>query len=179
MKQPSRWVLAGLLLGSFYAAPFGAEESGDDPAVAEVRERVDELFASVVDEDVQAIDEVTCLEDLLTAQLRREEALRLVADAADPVLVEERRGAARAAVVGFVERLLDEGDEIESIDTSRIELFDGGGEVDERLVGESGDEVEITASGVVGVQMAGLPRAVDLGVYRLDERWCLDPLSMQ
>lgn len=180
MKQPMRWVLAGLLLGSFCAAPLGAEESGDDPTPAEVRERIDQLFESVAAADVPSIDEATCLEDLLQAQLRREEALSLVADAADPVLVEERTSAARGLVVGFVERLLDEGNEIESIDASRVALVDEGDEEGERLVAESGeDEIEITASGVVGVKMVSLAQEVDLGVYRLEDRWCLDPLSMQ
>ena len=179
MKRPLGWILAGLLMGSLCVAPLRAEESGDDPTPAEVRERVDLLFAAVADGDLPGIDEATCLEDILAARLRREEALSLVADADDPVLVDERMAAAREAVVGFVDRLLDESDQIDSIDTSRIELFDAGGEQGEMLVGTSGDEVEITASGVVGVRMVGLAGEVDLGVYRLEDRWCLDPLSMQ
>lgn len=179
MQQSPRWLLAGLLLGSLCAAPLPAAEGEEDPTPAEVRARVDQLLSSVVDGDVAALDEVTCLRDLLHAQLRREEALGLVADAADPALVAEREDAARTAVVAFVDRLLDEGDELAAVDTSRLELFDGGGEEAERLVDASGDEVEITASGVVAVRMMGVEAEVDLGVYRLADRWCLDPLSMQ
>lgn len=158
-------------------------QQGDPEPVPELLAGVTALFESVFAEDDRGIDDATCLPELLQAQLDREAALRLIADPAAPDLIAARSQAAREKVVDFVERLFDRGDAVESVDTARIAFtdLDTAGPVTEpeTVADAEGVEQEITASGLLGIKMVGLPRAVDVSVYRLGDRWCVDPLSMQ
>jgi len=150
-----------------------------DETALELRLLVDQLVESVLLDEVATFDEVTCLEDLLHDQLLREQALGLVPDAEDPVLVDERKRAARSTAYEFIERLLDKGEQIELVDVSRVKFFSSSGEPDEMVLGEGEQDLAITAAGVLGVKMLASPRPVDIDVRRLRDRWCLNSLSMQ
>ncbi len=156
-----------------------AQAATVDETALELRLLVDHLVESVLEDSPAIFDEVTCLDDLLHDQLLREQALGLVPDAEDPVLVEDRKDAARLAAYEFVERLLDKGQQVELVDVSRVELFDVTGEPDEMVSGEEEEDLAITAAGVLGVKMLSSPRPVDIDVRRLRDRWCLNSLSMQ
>lgn len=176
MKKGTHWIL-GLLVVVLVTTPVPAQESPGEPKL-ELRQRVDLLFASVLGEDAALLDEVTCLDSLLGTQLRREAALGLIPDAADPRLVAERKKAVRDGVIAFVEHLAEEGGQIVAVDDSRLGVFAASNVEGEGIVETDGTETEITATGLLGLEMTDLERPVDLSVFRLGDRWCLDPLSI-
>lgn len=169
------FLLPVLLLGSSAAAQ---AQGGQGQTVRELRERVGLLLAGVDERDAAKVDEATCLADALHAHMSREEALGLIADAGDPALVEERRREVRTSIYAFVDRLSRRGRALLSVEASRIALFGDESEV-ETLPGPQGEQRPISAAGTMGVRIEGMPHRADISVYRLGERWCLDPLSMQ
>lgn len=174
----ARGAVLFFLLTAVPAAVLRAETAGEQTE-AELLTLFDQVVASVLAGDDAGLDAATCLGDMIHATLAREEALGLVPDARDPNLLAERQADARAAVYAFVERLLETGQAIERTDVSRVELFVAPDESGETLRGEGEEELEITASGVFGIQMLSSQRMVDIDVVRLRDRWCIDPLSMQ
>lgn len=153
-------------------------EAGGGETQVELRILVEGLVGSVRASDDAGVDAATCLNDMVHAQLKREQALGLISNPQEPSLVTERRSAVRAAVYAFVERLLQKGRQVESIDASGIDLFSEE-ENGEMLLGEGDEELEITAAGVLRVKMLTSERPVDIDVSRLRDLWCLNPLSMQ
>lgn len=167
-----------LLLATVSAGLVRAEVAGDETN-ATLRALFDQLVASVGAGDEAGLDDATCLEDVVRARLAREEALGLVPDAQDPTLVAKRKEEARTGVRAFVERLLESGGDVRATDVSRVQLFTNPDEPVETLSAAEGEERAITGSGVLGIEMAESQRMIDVDVLRLDERWCLNPLSMQ
>ncbi|MEM8994197.1 MAG: hypothetical protein AAGF23_05330 [Acidobacteriota bacterium] len=160
-------------------APVSAQDgAGPDPMEVELWQQLEILVVSVLDDDTAALDQATCLADLVQVQLEREEALGLVPDAFEATLVEARRAQARERATTYVLELIETGDQVEAIDISRIQAFDAS-EPTESLATEGPRSLPITASGIIGVDLLDLPRRIDLSVYRLGaDRWCFDPLSM-
>ncbi|MEO1086951.1 MAG: hypothetical protein AAFY88_22170 [Acidobacteriota bacterium] len=161
-------------------APASAMDGGvePDPMAAKLWQQLEILVVSVLDDDTAALDQATCLADLVQVQLEREEALGLVPDAFDPTLMEARQAQARKRARTYVLELIETGDQVEAIETSRIQVFDAS-EPAETLATEGPRSLPITASGILGVDLLDLPRQIDLSVYRLGaDRWCFDPLSM-
>ena len=156
----------------------GGTGGGGGQTANELRELVDLVFAGVDERDEAKVDQATCLAEAVAARLQREEALGLIADAGDPDVAEERRLEALASVYAFVGRLSQQGRRLLALDASRVAVFDSESEA-ETLPGPQGEEQIITAAGTLGVRIEGMPHDADVEVYRLGERWCLDPLSMQ
>lgn len=170
--------LCALLASPLAAQPVDGP-ADPDALAAELWERLDLLARSVIEQDTAGLDDAVCLEDLLHARLVREEALGLVVDAADPALVQARRAQVREDVREHVARLIDEGEQVVAIDIGRVDLpGPGAGGEEESLSGEGAEELAITGAGLLGLEMQGLDRSVDLGLFRLRDRWCFDPFSM-
>ncbi|MEM1178274.1 MAG: hypothetical protein AAGM22_08025 [Acidobacteriota bacterium] len=168
---PGRVASLALLLAAALAvaaAPASAQDGGADPVPmeAELWQQLENLVVSVLDDDSAALDEATCLADLVQVQLQREEALGLVPDAFDSNLVEARRAKARARARAYVLELIETGDQVEAIEISRIQAFDAS-EPAETLAAQGPRSLPITASGILGVDLLDLPRRIDLSVYRL------------
>lgn len=178
MRKSSRPVPIFFVLAIVLAAGVWSEPI-DEQAETELLAVVEQLFVGVVDGDDAGLDAATCVGDLVSAQLEREQALGLIADAREPELIGQREDRAREAAQAFVERLLERGQQIEFIDVSRIELLPSEEEGAEMLRGEGEEELEITATGILGLKMLTMQRTVDIEVSRLGARWCIDPLSMQ
>jgi len=137
------------------------------------------LFEGVDEKDDAKVEEATCLLEAIRTHMEREEALGLIDDAEDPILVDERRGEVRDLVYTFVERLSQRGRRLLAVSAARVLLFGDGEPGLESQVDQQGDNQPITASGIVGLRVQGMPREADVHVYRLGDRWCLNPLSMQ
>jgi hypothetical protein len=174
----ARGAILCLLLAAVAVGGVRAEVAGE-PTNTELRALFDQLAESAVAGDDAGVDAATCLDDLVRAQLAREEALGLVPDAGDPAMVAKRKEDARAGVRAFIGRLLESGGDVERTDVSRIQLFTDPDEPVEALSGEGQGALEITGSGILGIEMLGSQRMIDIDVLRLGERWCLNPLSMQ
>lgn len=177
-------ILLVVLLGAVPGLGGAPAAEAQEPTVGEaeeLRDLVEELFASAEAGDDAAIDRITCLGDLLHARLEREEALGLVADAEAPELVEARREEARSGVYAFVAGLRERGGEIESVDVSRVAVssLDASQGDGETVAGEEEEELAVTGAGILGVKMLTSERVVDVVVTRLGGRWCLDAGSMQ
>ncbi|MEM9557539.1 MAG: hypothetical protein AAGC60_24985 [Acidobacteriota bacterium] len=162
------------------AGPGGGNDPGAGDALAvELGTQLERLLTAVRTGERAVIDELTCLDDLLAARLRREEALGLLRDAGDPSVVETRRRAARADLVVSFGDLLARGGRVVAVDASRVEVLDGPEAVADEDLPVAGDQRRtITGTGLLGVELARLQRPIDLGVQRLDARWCIDPLSL-
>ena len=159
-------------------AASGQGDGEPDPMAVELWQQLETLVVSVVEGDTVALDQATCLVDLVQSQLDREEALGLVPNAVDPPLVESRRTAARERASAYILDLLAKGDQVVAIEISRIREFDAA-DIEEVATAEGEPTLPITAAGNLGVELLDLPRMADLSVYRLGaDRWCFDPLSM-
>ena len=169
-------LLVAVLLSLGAAASAGAQQELTRQQIERAMwTQLEILMLGVLDGDVERIDSATCLDDLLAFQLRKEEALGVIASASNPELIDIRRKALRDRATAFVKDLLERGGELEAIDAQRVETY---AEELENVQGEGGQVLGIEAAGLLTLQLAKLDRPLDLNIYLLDGRWCVDPLGL-
>jgi len=179
MLRAPAWMVAGLLLVLPTSLAAQATPQVDEATVAALWSLVDGLVTGVAAGDTAAIDTAICLDEWLFARLERERALGLVTEELTPAEIGARKDEVRRGAIAFTQRLIQRGREIEWLDFSRLELESSVDTAEEELVAEAGGEMAITGHGVVGVKMLTRPEPSDIEVSRIDDRWCLNPLSMQ
>lgn len=147
-----------------------------------LRAALDQLVEGVQARDDGRVDTTTCLDILAPTLLQRQAQLGLVSDAENPLMLEQFRQKYRDAVYTLFDDLLSRGQQVEAIETSRIEVRSPGDEENETLsISENPNALvsEITASGVLGVKLLTLKNPIDIDVSQINDRWCLNPVSVQ
>jgi len=181
MKVENR-CLGALACGLFLVACGWAVTVGADEALdGELRAAFDQLVESVLRHDDTGLETVVCLDLLAPARAQRQARLGLLADPKDPTMLTQFRQKYRTAVYDRFDDLLRQGQPIEHIDTSRVQLSAPGDEKNETLrVSENPEDagLEITGSGIVGVKLLTSERIVDIDVNRIGDRWCLSPVAV-
>ena len=167
-------VVLGLLCGWVLSA-----RAGDSTDIA-LRMLVEELVKGVQAQQDADIDTALCLDLQVPAALHRRVQLGLLSNATDSTMLGQLNRAYRTAVSVYVAEMLRRGQYIESIDTSGVHLGVPGDRANEmlHLSEHPNDAVEITAQGIVTIQLRAIREPVDISVSRFGERWCLQPVAV-